>query len=807
MQVDPSIYKAITESIREGIFTVDHEYRYTSFNSNHAAAMKRIYDVDVELGRQVFVYLSSNEEREILKEYLDRAFAGERVMVENKIANDPNGPSYLVVTHQPLRGQSGEIIGVCVIAGDITEPKAIVQRLKDSEERYRLLFRESPVGIVRYDENGFLINVNDKVTQIFGTTRDVLMKINPMRDLKNEDMKEAIRRSLEGKDGYFEGDYTSISTGEDFVLRMITRPIFSNGNVAGSIGIVEDITERSKAEQALRESEERFRMLFAESPIGIMRFDREGVLVDVNESLVNVFGSTREKLVGFDSVGRIRNKQMLKAITDAMEGKEGYFEGDYTSVTSGKRLVLRMITRPVYAFGVMSGGIAIVEDVTERVRAERTLRENEERFRLLFTQSPLGIVRYDNDGVLLEVNNSLVEVFGSTRERLVGFNSLTQVTNPGMLVAIRESLDGKEGHYEGEYTSITSGKHLILRMIARPVYDEGKVNGGIGIFEDVTDRIEAEEALKESEERYRSLVESSPVGVLVYNGKEVVFANPTSADWLGYESASDLIGISPMAFIHERERDAAMARVQAGLRREYEIKHEETRFYLRDGRMIDVDLSCVPINFRGESCIQATFSNITERKKLEHELQYMASHDGLTGLPNRVTLIDRLDHALEHAIRYRERLAVFFMDVNDFKLVNDTYGHEAGDQLLVELSRRLSDSVRGADTVARFAGDEFVILLENIGVPSHAEVVAKKILEAIEPPFQLGSWLHKVRISIGISIFPEDGIDGETLLHNADTAMYSAKNSTQHDYRFYIPEEDLKGYVSQSLEDGFGEFD
>lgn len=174
-----------------------------------------------------------------------------------------------------------------------------------------------------------------------------------------------------------------------------------------------------------------------------------------------------------------------------------------------------------------------------------------------------------------------------------------------------------------------------------------------------------------------------------------------------------------------------------------------------------------------------------ERKNAEETLRYIAAHDSLTGLPNRGMFNDRLRHALDHAGRYKKALAVLFVDIDRFKMLNDTLGHSAGDDMLIACSKRLSECIRGSDLVARLGGDEFVIMVENFTTPRDVIAVAQKVLFSLARPFMIGNRELLITASIGISAFPDDGMDADTLLKNADIAMYRAKDQGRNNYQFY----------------------
>ena len=196
----------------------------------------------------------------------------------------------------------------------------------------------------------------------------------------------------------------------------------------------------------------------------------------------------------------------------------------------------------------------------------------------------------------------------------------------------------------------------------------------------------------------------------------------------------------------------------------------------------------------------AIVRDITERKKLEDAIKYQAYHDALTDLPNRTLFIDHLNLELAQSRRNRKMLATMFLDLDRFKIINDTLGHTTGDLLLREVAKRLKTCVRESDTVARIGGDEFNVLLADMAHAEHAATIAEKIISVFKEPFEIGGIELHVTTSIGISLYPGDGENAETLLKNADTAMYSAKEAGRNNYQFYNHVLQMRGFERISME-------
>ena len=206
----------------------------------------------------------------------------------------------------------------------------------------------------------------------------------------------------------------------------------------------------------------------------------------------------------------------------------------------------------------------------------------------------------------------------------------------------------------------------------------------------------------------------------------------------------------------------------------------------RTGRHIVAEVNESPIELEGKSVILSVARDITERKRAERQLAYIATHDALTGLPNRVLFNDRLNLALAQAERHQQKLAVLLLDLDRFKDINDTLGHSIGDEFLRVAGKRLKALLRKSDTLARMGGDEFLFLVTEIAQSDNATEVARKILESFREPFAVEDQELRTTASIGVTIFPDDGADSDTLLKNADIAMYSAKQKGRNNYQRYI---------------------
>ena len=356
----------------------------------------------------------------------------------------------------------------------------------------------------------------------------------------------------------------------------------------------------------------------------------------------------------------------------------------------------------------------------------------------------------------------------------------------------------------------TEGNPIAFRCISRDITEQKQMEETIReygekyktVITDITERHRMEKALRQSEEKYRTILESIQEGYFEIDitGKYTFF-NDSMCRIHGY-SKEELMGMNHRQHT-DKETKKKLFQVFNKVYNTGEpaegfdwqiIRKDGTKRYIESSVSLQKDSSDKPIGFRG------IVRDVTERKRAEERIQYMATHDALTGLPNRLMFGQLINHAIQAARRYKRQLAVFFIDLDRFKAINDSLGHEAGDQLLQEIAKRFKKSLRAVDVVGRLGGDEFIMLIEEMDELSQIENVAHKILStAIQPIVLLGEEC-RVTASIGISIYPRDGEDEQALMKNADMAMYVAKEEGKNNYQFYSKDIQSKSNKRFSIE-------
>jgi len=437
-----------------------------------------------------------------------------------------------------------------------------------------------------------------------------------------------------------------------------------------------------------------------------------------------------------------------------------------------------------------------LSNVIERKRIEEALRESEEKYRTILDNIEDGYYEVDLAGNFTFFNDSLCRNLGYSRSELMGMNN-------------REYMDQKNAEkvFQTFNQVVTTGKparafdwELIKKDGARRHVDisvslirdtHGNVTGFRGIARDITDKKLAEKVLRESEEKYKLLAENAAdvIYKIGIETEQCTYASPSIEGLLGYNSRESLSLkahdiLTPESYA--KQKDRLLKAIEKG-----RIGHEtlELEAVHKDGHILPIEIN-VKLLFDKQGNpveILGVARDIKERKLAEAQIRHMATHDELTELPSLKLAKDRLSMALSMAGRQKEKAAIMFIDADDLKKVNDTFGHDAGDTVLKQLAQRLLSCVRNTDTVARVGGDEFLLIATGLNTLEDAGVIAEKIIKAESQPFIFDGQQAAVGVSIGIALFPDHGEDKDRLIKLADEAMYIIKNSGKNGYSFASP--------------------
>ncbi len=436
----------------------------------------------------------------------------------------------------------------------------------------------------------------------------------------------------------------------------------------------------------------------------------------------------------------------------------------------------------------------------ERKAAERALRESEDRYRSLVELSPDAIVAH-RDGEIVFANQAAVTMFGASRAEDIVGRSLSDLVHPDQQRTVDMMQAGKndetaEERYLEEKLHRFDGGSIDIEVAGSPIVYEGRPAIQL-VIRDITERRRAEEELRLAATVFQTTAEA----IMVCDaGNRIKAINPAFTRITGYP-LEGVLGKSPSILSsgrHDKEFYREMWN-RLTLKGQWEGEVWNRR---KSGEVFPEWLSITAIKDRWGNVVEyvAVASDITKRKQNEEHIRRQANYDALTDLPNRALFSDRLSRSIIAGRRESGMVALLFVDLDRFKTVNDTLGHARGDMLLEKVARRLLDCVREADTVARLGGDEFTIILRNINRSADAAGVAEEVIESLGRPFQLDGNEAFIGGSVGITIYPDDASDPETMLRNADMAMYKAKEAGRNVYRFFTPEMDKQALARMTLE-------
>lgn len=431
-----------------------------------------------------------------------------------------------------------------------------------------------------------------------------------------------------------------------------------------------------------------------------------------------------------------------------------------------------------YEIGFLRSAASLLGEALERARTEQALRKSETRLRQLIASALDPVVSFDRFGTVIEWNPQAEETFGLRARDVLG-RPLPETIMPPRLRSVFDGILNERNevlrHRIESVACRASGEQFPVEISIEPV-GSGSEQTFTAFIRDISERKRAQDELEKREQRFRALVEKSWSGVALLDATLAFsYVGSSTGRLLGYTD-EQLLGTSFLSYVHPRERQAARdlfhdlaAAPNSDTQGELRFLHSNGSWVWLEGfaqnLLHDPAVGAIVVNYR----------DVSQRKQTEKQLEYQAYYDALTGLPNRLLFRDRVTNAIAHARRNRYGVAVMYLDLDHFKLVNDGLGHSVGDRLLSQVADRLQGSIRASDTISRLGGDEFTILLNDVGSSDSVASVARKILQSLSRPFRVEGHELFVTASIGISIFPNDGDDVETLLRSADSAMYRAK--------------------------------
>jgi len=591
------------------------------------------------------------------------------------------------------------------------------------------------------------------------------------------------------------------------------------GKVIGVVAMKKDLDE-------METFFSKYTFCFLVSPDGIIFLSSKPAMV--LKSLWPLDKATQEKLIASQQFGnKLLATVFFKKVTAngtavTLEGKD-YFVSRKVIDNNGWSIVLLSPTDRVWIYrsiGILAtifvcflimvfAGIIYLVD-----RSQKAIRQSEESKHLLLQAAGEGIFGVDATGRVTFINPAALRMLGFSSEEMLGQSahalihhshkdgSNYPVEDCSMCASCTATT---ENRVTEEVLWHKEGSSFPADYSSMPIIKDGKRMGAVVIFRNITKRKRVEEALHRSETKFHTLYDSSSDAVMLLDEKGFFDCNKATLALFGCATLEVFCTKHPADLSPPQQPCGTHSMVLANQMIETAIEKGSIRFEWMHKRndtdeTFPAEVVLTAMELDGKPIVQAVVRDITDRKRAGEKIQYLATHDILTGLPNRMMFSQLLNHAIRTAQRYQRQFAVLFIDLDRFKIINDTLGHEAGDQLLQEVATRLKQSLRAVDVVGRLGGDEFVILIEEVSDSNQAATVAHKILTSVIKPITLMGQESRITASIGICMYPKDAEDEQTLMKNADIAMYLAKEEGKNNYQFYSEDIQSKSLERLSIE-------
>lgn len=534
-----------------------------------------------------------------------------------------------------------------------------------------------------------------------------------------------------------------------------------------------------------------YEFMLNHSPDPIFLIGEKGKMFYVNAAATDLFGYSSSEW---------KNINLRNIIDPEFLGEAALFfsktlNGEYCSYTvnahdkKGKQLHLQVKNIPLFTNAQQPKNVMIlVNDFTELVETKDALQKTTQQLGFFYESSAEAMDIIDLDGNVLQVNKAFEDMYGWKEEEIVGKPMPTippermgQVKRDRALVLKGLSIKGLEVDcYKKDGTLIP------VSITLSPIHDDqGRVIAFSGISRDISERKRYEEALIRSEEKYRLIAENMTdlVTILDANGV-IIYASPSTTRVLGfpleyYERKNAFNIIHPEDLPEVKKLFLSIFRSKGSADMEFRYEHKTKEWIWLEAKgsyFVDEE--------KGEGFVLVVSRVIEEKRIMREKLMQMAFHDELTGLPNRRLFQEIMRQTLKEAKRNKETCALLYMDIDEFKWVNDHLGHSIGDKLLKQFSKKVKLSLRESDVFARQGGDEFLILLPNTD-ENEAITIGARILDSLQELWQIGEHSFTTTSSIGIAAYPKDGVSIDELIRNADRALYKAKENGRNTYRTY----------------------
>ncbi|HEY5683623.1 MAG TPA: EAL domain-containing protein [Sulfuricaulis sp.] len=808
------------------VYRCSHDENWTMvYTSDGCQTLTGYSAEDFVVNKKIsFQQLIHSDDLEVLSRKLDEAIAQKRPFkVIYRIITAQGETKWVWEQGRGVYSPQGELLALEGFITDINERHIAEEARQKSEARLSAIVRTALNVIIVLSPDHRILEFNPEAVRVYGRRREEVLGEDFIKLLLPQELWKTVEADLQdvavGKETRgFENEITATDGSRRSIIWNFSRLDDNAGHVNGIVAIGHDISDYRRAVVALSQKQKLLSDVLEALPIGVWITDRAGKVISSNPAGQAIWAGVR--YVGIEQYGEYKGWwahtgkpivaeewALARAIT---KGETSINELIEIQCFDGTRKTVLNSAMPLYdADGGLQGAIVVNQDVTQMQQTQKALRENEDFLDRSQRVASVGSWEWDVVTQQVRWSEEMFRVYGMEKKDFDGtYASAIANTHPNDIALLERNIE--RVLRQGIATSMEfrilrpDGKARWVQGQTEPFFNaKGEIIRVIGTVRDITERKQAEEALWENEIRYRTLFEAAKDAIFLMKDGLFMDCNQHTLEMFGCQRheiiGRSLIDFSPPYQLDGRpSKEKSLQKINAALGGEPQF-FEWVHIHL-DGTSFHAEVSLNAITLNNERYLHAIVRDISERMQAQEKLQYLAHHDSLTGLPNRAMFLERLDHALTRARWTSRPLAVLFLDLDRFKNINDTLGHDIGDNALRIAAQRLLDSVREGDTVARLGGDEFTVLLEDLASTDDVPVVAQKIIESVSQPFEVESREFVMTTSIGISLYPSDGDDSLNLLRNADTAMYRAKEQGRNKAQFYSAEMGVKAFEKFMLE-------
>jgi diguanylate cyclase (GGDEF)-like protein/PAS domain S-box-containing protein len=788
----------VVDSIGVPMSYIDRDRRFVFANKPGPDWL--IPDSSGAIGQTVDQVMGPEAMAVILPE-LEAAFRGEKRTYERLAAMTDGTQRWVRVHLVPDLDARGEVLGLYSLMLDVDRDHRLMEALGQQQAQMRLYTDNIPDAVAYLDRERRILFANRHFAaqrgltpeQVIGKTTSEIMGADIAAWIAERTQKVFDR----GETATYERTTTLPELGQRHLHVKAVPDLDEAGKPRGMYVVAHDITDVKEAEARIAEREKDLRFFAENIPEAIVYVDLELGCTFVNNVFLKTRGFTREFALGKFPPEVYPPEVMATLqphIDRAIAGEESAYERLLPVGPNSGRWIRVRISPRRGEDGRVVGYYVVSTDINEIKLAQAEIEDKERQLRQVIDSVPTPMCYVDADTRYRYVNDAFLEYIGKPAEEVLGttVRDLLGEERFAPLVAPLERVRAGEAVSVERLIRFADGRQRWMVVRITPRIADGKYLGYYSTTSDIHEQKVVEQELRRTNTILSAHFDNTPLAVIEWDTDLRIVRWSGQAETLFGWSAPEALGKRQDGWRHVYEEDAqAAARMIRDLV-EGRTRHATSlhRNYRKDGSVIWVEWHNSAL--RDDSgrlvSILSLAQDVSSRIQAEERLQYMATHDGLTALPNTVLLNDRLEAALARAHRAKRHVGVMFLDLDHFKDVNDTLGHRVGDLLLKEVSRRIRATLRQSDVLARISGDEFVVVLEDLPDEGAPERVAHKILDEVRRPFTVEGHEIHVSGSLGLALYPDDGKDAETLLKNADAAMYHAKELGRNGFRTFSHE-------------------